>query len=359
MLFGTSRMFTLVIAITMGLMTRQRMSHNNGIAARGTFTVGPDPALPRHSFWEPGKVFPCRIRHAAATFYDDAMSAIRSCSFKLSDEEWDSPFDLELNTGSITLFWNAMSFLKLAKMRKERYGVEYGEYYKNYPVAKDAARRTLRRDPKTFADLTYYNKTPLLWEADDGTRYYAKYRIVPAGEIDAAARGRVEVGSPQWVEPENQRIDPTTNPHTRNYLKEEYQHRVQHRSVRGESVDYRLQVQLREHRDDQDEQVYNCCIDWPTGEFPWRDLGTFRITETLGWADGLRTTFSMSNLPRRLGVLPARSIYDFNSLNYMRKHIDLAKRARLLAYKIKGIPPEIPNDSFRNSSYFIDKSRPR
>jgi hypothetical protein len=64
-------------------------------------------------------------------------------------------------------------------------------------------------------------------------------------------------------------------------------------------------------------------------------------------------------MPKRLGVIPAKSIYDYNSLNYMRKHIDFAKRIRLWAYKVKGLPPEIPDDDFRNSSWFIDTSRPR
>jgi catalase len=358
-LFLMSRLFTFAIALAMGWSTRQRMSHNNGIVARGTFTANPDPAVPPHAMFAPGKSYPCRIRHAAATFYDDAMSTIRSISVKFADSRWESPFDLELNTGSITLFWNAVSFLKLASLRKERYGVEYGEYYKLYPVAKEGARRTLRRDPTSFTNLVYYNKTPLLYVADDGTRYYAKYRVVPFAEDEET--GKVAKHSPQWVEPENQRIDPTITPRSRNYLKEEFAHRVLHQAAIEEPVKYRLQVQLRKHHDDQDPRIFNCCIDWPMPgeqeEFPWHELGVFEITEPLNWEESLKTTFSFKNMPKSLGVIPARSIFDYNSLNYMRKNIDFAKRVRLFAYKVKGLPPEIPDDDWRNASWFIDQSR--
>jgi hypothetical protein len=360
-LFMITRLFTFAIALTMGWKTRQRMSHNNGIVGRGTFRANPDPTLPPHDFFAPGKTFPLRIRHAAATFYDDAMAAIRSISIKLSDERWKSPFDLELNTGEISLFWNTKSFLKLASLRKERYGVEYGEYYKLYPVAKQGARETLRRNPTSFTNLIYYNKTPLLYIADDGQKYYAKYRVIPFKEEQET--GIVEEGSAQWVEPENQRIDPTTNPPPRNYLKEEFQHRVLEQNAMGDPVKYKLQIQLRKHEEGQDPRIFNCCLNWPlpeeNQEFPWKDLGVLEITETLNWEESLKTTFSFNNMPKRLGVIPAKSIYDYNSLNYMRKHIDFAKRIRLWAYKVKGLPPEIPDDDFRNSSWFIDTSRPR
>ena len=356
-LYLTARLFTFAIAMTMGWSTRQRMSHNNGIVGRGMFYIDPDPSLPENDFWVKGDEYPCRIRHAAATFYDDAMAAIRSLSLKLSDERWNSPFDLEMNTGSITLFWNAKSFLKLASLRKERYGVEYGEYYKLYPVAKEGARRTLRRDPSSFTNLIYYNKTPLLYISTDGTKYYAKYRTVPYTKVEET--GKVAIGSPQWVEPENQRIDPTTNPLSRNYLKEEFEHTVRDRNAMGDPVKYQLQVQLRRHYDDQDPKIFNCCIDWPEDEFPWRNVGHFEITETLNWEESLKTTFSFNNMPKSLGVIPSKSVFDYNSLNYMRKHIDFAKKVRLWTYKVKGLPPEIPDDNFRNSSWFVDQSRAR
>lgn len=111
-LYVVARLFGFLIALSMGLKTRERMSHNNGVGAKGTFTFDLDPAIPSHPFLEQGKAISCQVRHGMATFYDDAMATIRSLSLKLSDKPFESPFDMNLNTGSISLFWNAASFLK-------------------------------------------------------------------------------------------------------------------------------------------------------------------------------------------------------------------------------------------------------
>ena len=71
--------FALMLAIFLCLPKRQRMSHNNGIAATGTLRIVDDPRFPGHAFFAPGKVYPCRIRHASVT-----SSASRSVSTSAS-----------------------------------------------------------------------------------------------------------------------------------------------------------------------------------------------------------------------------------------------------------------------------------
>ncbi len=336
--------FVLLIALAMGLRHRQRMSHNNGIAARGRFIADPDQEIPPHRFFAAGNRYPCRIRHASATFYDDAMQCIRSCSVKLADSRWESPFDLELNTGKISLFWNVASFVKLATLRQQQWGVEYENYYKQYPIGKEAAIDNLRRNPDSFAHLRYYNQTPLLWISDDGTRHYAKYRIIPFEDIDETGM----ISGRDVLEPQNQRVIPGET-RTRNYLKEEYEQRVRDDGP----VRYRLQVQTRIAIEDEDPVIFNSSVHWPETEFPFRDLGTIEIIETLDWDESNLTTFSFANLPDGLGIIPSKSIYDFNSLNYMRLKADKAKRARLFAYRLFGMPEEIPDSDNRNSSTIV------
>lgn len=347
-LYFTVKMFGIAIALTLG-KRGQRMSHNNGIAARGIFTFDPDPGIPTHTFIERGKTLPCRIRHAMATFFDDAMPTIRSCSLKLSDEYYDSPFDLQCNTGSVGLFWNIASFIKLATLRRETYGIEYEEYYREYPDGRAGAIAVLRDRPATFAHQTYYNKTPQLFDSSDGKRYYAKYRITPYDPLtveEEKALGIVKgSGTNREMEPQNQRVAPGETL-TRNYLKEEYEHRVRHHGP----VKYRLEIQTRPHIDSQDPIIFNCCRDWPEDEFPWRNLGHFSITETLNWEDSVLTSFSVSNAPKGMGPIPATSIYDYNSLNYMRAHADFAYKMRLFYYRVKGMIPEPPDNDVRNSS---------
>lgn len=343
-LIFTAHAFGLAIALTMGLKTRERMSHNNGIGAKGTFTFDLDPEIPSHPFLEQGKVMPCQVRHAMATFYDDAMSAIRSLSIKLSDHYYKSPFDMNLNTGSISLFWNAASFLKLATMRKQKWGIEYQDYYKKYPIGREGAITTLRRNPTSFANLTYYAKTPFNFVGDDGVQRYAKYRAIP---YDPETKESGMIPERDKLEPENQRIIPGEK-RTRNYLKNEFTKRLQ-----KESVKYWYQIQIRDAEKNQSETIFNCCVDWDEKEFPWLNLGVIELNEIMDWDSSNKIGFGITNMPKGLDCIPAKSIYDYNSLNYMRAKTEIARKARLLGYKIFGKPVEIPENDNRNSSTIV------
>ena len=114
-----AKFFGIMLAIFLCFPKRQRMSHNNGIAAKGTFKVVPDPKFPPHEFFSPNRVFPLRIRHATSTFLDDAINCIRSLSLKLADVQFVIPFDLQMNTGDISLFWSVTSFFKFSALLYE------------------------------------------------------------------------------------------------------------------------------------------------------------------------------------------------------------------------------------------------
>lgn len=343
-LYLTAHAFGLAIALKMGFGTKERMSHNNGIGAKGTFTFDLDPDIPSHPFFEQGKVLPCQVRHAMATFYDDAMAAIRSLSIKLSEHSYKSPFDMNLNTGSISLFWNAASFLKLATMRRQKWGIEYQDYYKKYPIGREGAISTLRRNPTSFSNLTYYAKTPFNFVGDDGVQRYAKYRAIP---YDKDTKESGIIGERDRLEPENQRIIPGET-RTRNYLKNELAERLQ-----KEPVKYWFQIQIRDAKENQSETIFNCCLDWDEKEFPWKNVGVIELKEIMDWDSSNKIGFGVSNMPKGLDCIPAKSIYDYNSLNYMRARTEIARKARLLAYKISGKPAEIPENDNRNSSTIV------
>ena len=63
-----------------------------------------------------------------------------------------------MNTGQTSLFWNAASFLQFAKLRKEKWGIEYVEYYKLYPEGLKGAQWAGRRHATSFHNLHYYSK---------------------------------------------------------------------------------------------------------------------------------------------------------------------------------------------------------
>ena len=60
----TARMFAVGIAVILSFPKRYRMSHNNGIAGRGTVRIVDNPQFPEHDFFTPGKEFGVRVRHA-------------------------------------------------------------------------------------------------------------------------------------------------------------------------------------------------------------------------------------------------------------------------------------------------------
>jgi hypothetical protein len=338
-LWWYSRLFALMIAIFLSFSKRQRMSHNNGIGGQGYLKVVENPEFPAHDFFKPGAIFPVRIRHASATFLDDAMNCIRSISIKFSHNRFKSPFDLEMNTGETSLFWNAVSFLQFGKLRQEKWGVEYVEYNRLYPEGLQGAKNAVRRHPTSFHNLHYYSKTPLLFIGVDKIKRYAKYRIIPANNEKETG---IEHNLVDW-DVSNQRVL-ANDTRGRNWLKYEYDARV-----KKQGASYRLQIQTRRASDDEDPEIFNNMRPWDENIFPWHDVAQFTIDKILDWRESTLTAFSLNNLPKSLGVIPAKSIYDYNSLNYMRKHSEIARHARVLALKIFGMVPPIPDNDNRNA----------
>ena len=330
----------LALAIMMGLMHRERMSHNNGIAGAGRVRIVDNPTFPPHDFFTAGREFPVRIRHATATFYDDAMNGIRSMSVKFSDHHFDSPFDLEMNTGATSLFWSAASFMQFARFRKQQYGVEYRNYYRKYPDGLKGAEIALRRNPTSFHNLRFYCKTPFLFVGSDGVKRYAKYRARPH---DNQPETGINKDPSEW-DTCNQRILPHET-RSRNYLKDEYADRVKANGAR-----YVMEIQVREAAVDEDPEIFNNMVAWDESDYPWHPLAEITIDRVLDWTSSNLTSFSLNNMPASLGMIPAESIYDYNSLNYLRAHSEIARKARIFAYKLFGGPEPIPDNDNRNSS---------
>jgi arachidonate 5-lipoxygenase len=335
-----AKMFGLMLALFLSFPKRQRMSHNNGIGATGSLRIVDDPQFPAHVFFQPGKVYPARIRHASATFLDDAMNCIRSISIKFSHHHWDSPFDIEMNSGVVSLFWSAVSFLKFGKLRQEKWGVEYKDYNRRYPDGLAGSQAAGRRHVSSFHNVHYYCKTPFLYLGTDGIKRYAKYRVLP---FDPEPETGTETNPSDWDQC-NQRILPHET-RGRNWLKYEYMDRVVRQGAK-----YRLQIQTKQAQDDEDPEVFNNMVVWDEQSHPWHDLAVIDINQALDWKESTLTSISVYNMPKTLGVLPADSIYDYNSLNYLRAHSEIARKARLLSYKVWGIPPAIPDNDNRNVS---------
>src|SRR5690242_16049398 len=89
---ATAGMVALICADS--FFNRKRMSHMQGVLARGRVRVVDQPTFPDHDFFRPGREFPCRLRHASAAFEDEALLSVRAASLKFADSDFAGPFDL-------------------------------------------------------------------------------------------------------------------------------------------------------------------------------------------------------------------------------------------------------------------------
>lgn len=325
--------FAWLLVVVSSLFMRRRMSHNCGVVAAGKLRFAPDPRIPPHDFLEPGRELRCRLRHAPVSYDDDTIIQVRAASLKLADASFESPLDLEMNTGRTSLFWTARNFLEFASLNKQIDGLAYRPYYQKYPQGLAAAKDGIRKDPSSFAELHYHSQVAQYFVGKDGVTRYVKFRLIPFDDVPETGLIPPEQLEDLWVEVR----DPgeTRSP---SYLKKEYGERV----ARG-PVKYRLQLQLHTPGPDDDPEILNCNVEWDPATHPYLDVAVVEIDRVLSWKDECRMIFSLRNGPPSLGLIPATSIDDYNSINYMRAKADIAKRARLFAYEaFDAMPPPPP-----------------
>ena len=323
---------TLVTMLSIhSLRSRKRMSHENGLCARGSLRILDQLDLPEHAFFTPGKQLRCRLRHSSVSFEDDASLVVRSASLKFADSNYEAPLDIEMNTGEISLFSTAWQFTQFLVSTIRGRGKHFAHYFERNPHGLDASHLGVRRNPKSFADLRYYSEAVFRFEALDGTVYACRYRLVPGEPV-------VESGIPSDADldciwEQDPLPDEDLGP---NYLKREYRARV----LRG-PVRYQLQIQLYPLSDITHDEAFNASAAWDEREVPWRPLAEVCIDETMRRPEGNLVRFSIGHQPRGLGLFRARSPFDYHSLNHLRAASSWAKRARVASYALHGMPDPI------------------
>lgn len=313
---------------------RERMSHDNGLTARGRIRITDKPEFPEHDFFQPGRQFECRLRHASVSYADDTIIQVRGASLKFADSDYASPLDLELNTGTISLFWTARNFVEFARHKTPRIDeLAYSTYYDKYPRGLLAGADGIRKDPSSFAQLYYHSQCALRFVGRDGVTRYAKYRLVPGNRGPETGLMREEALRHRWREA----VAPgeTRSPH---YLKEEFAERLQ-----AGPVTYHLQIQLHTPQPGESEEILNCNVVWDEATHPHLELATVELDVLLPYEQNELMHFSMANAPPSLGVLPSESIDDYNSINYMRARSDSARRARVLLNRLLGPRKILPD----------------
>lgn len=330
------KLFILLVAMGCGSRGR-RMSHNQGMAGRGKLRIVDNPAFPETEFFEPGKEFPCRIRHGCVSFLDDTVNEVRSGSVKFADSDWPSPFDIQMNTGHHCFFWTARTFLEFAFWRHRKGTVQYEKYYRTYGWGRRSAASAFRRAPHSYATMYYHSHTPFAWIAKDGKTRYVRFRLIPGDrspELDAPTLEYVDdcEKDPAMASVlAQQKCLPADEPKSVNYLNHEWSERLKQGPIR-----YLLQIQLHEAKPDDPPEVLNALLPWDETTHPHMDLATIEIVAELPYDERQRMAFDVTHHPKTIGILPAKSLDDFNSLNYMRKQSGLAIHARRLFQRLFG-----------------------
>lgn len=330
--------FITVLITANSYFKRVRMSHENGITCRGRIRVVANPTFPEHDLFVAGREFGCRVRHAAASWTDDAKLVVRSASVKFADDRFDSPFDVMMNSGDVPLFWSARTFWGFMKGTMAGRGKGWVPYLRSHPQAMVGGADSVRRDPETFAKMVYNTKTCLGFVGTDKVYRYVRYRLRPA-DFDGLETGLPDAQDRETPWLQNPYPDETRN---RNYLKDELTRRLDDEDT---PVEYMLQIQLRQRPSTKGPEP-----EWVTSEYPWdetahpwHDLAHVTLTEALDYEEAMMTWFDMANHPVSLPVPMGVSIDDPHSLNNLRVASIWARKARLLSYKHRGMPKKFPD----------------
>ncbi len=317
-----------------------RSFHKLATTLAGRLEVVADPALPPHAFFAAGRKLPVLVRHSNGVQDDDAGIDNRGATVRVLDparpEALDAPcLDLLLTTGRCFM---------------QRTASEFARWMAATPEAREAwAVREPRlgevawemfRTATSYASLHYYSKVASHYLAADGTRHYARFRLVPAAKTP-------EHG---FVESDGRALPPEVMPRAagdtrpRDFLHTELRARV---SAGG--VDYVLQAQVRPASGQQaaDEDALDCTRPWPEDAHPWHDVARLHLERVLDPATIEPLSFNPANAPADLAMPLSPSPDTSASLNHLRSIVyDMSAAAR----RRQPLPPALQSVVERGSA---------
>jgi arachidonate 5-lipoxygenase len=317
-------------------VSKQRMSHENGITCRGSLRVVDHPEYPAHEFFVAGREFPCRVRHGAASWLDDAKLVVRSASIKFADARGESPLDMLMNTGDAPLFWNVRNFFSFMRGTMAGRGKDWLPDLRKNPQALVGGTVSVRRNPESFSGMLYNSQACFGFVGLDGIYRYARYRIQPLN-YDGHEMGKPS--DEDLAHPWLQNPLPTET-RNRNYLKDELLTRL---NVDHRPVTYAFQVQLRDRPAVGEPDWVSSAFPWDETIHPYRDVAVVTLTEALDDLEAKMTWFDLANHPASLPIPLGRSIDDPHSMNDIRLAGKWARRTRFLSYRLRGMPGPIPD----------------
>lgn len=310
--------FRLLKARTMfgfkALATGRRATHMSGVGGRGNVKIVDSPTFPEHEFFQAGQKFPCRIRHANASFYDDASIQVRGFSIKFADSPFRSPLDIIMNSGATAAFWSFGSFMAFVEGRMDCTEHKWdGQkvFMHKLPLAYVGTIESVRVSPTSWDDVTYYSKIAFPFHAKDGKVRYCKYRAIKKDLKSESGLVPDDIQRQPWVQ-----CRPEGNDRPRSYLADEYRQRLA-----NQPIEYDLQIQIREWHSDNTAEFFNPSRYWDESQYPWQDLATVSVESALNDSETASMGMWLGHQPASLGLTNADSFADYRSLAWARAKI--------------------------------------
>lgn len=296
-----------------------RATHTYGITARGRLTMLSNPDVPKHKFFSPNHSYPVLARHANIKGKpDDAIRDGRGLTLRLLNGEADAATDsLDLNDGILDVLTstgpsffinNAVDFGRW--VRSDMAGKT--EMMKDLPKMKPIVEEILR-NPDSFTKLHYYSEPSYYFVAENGKRFYMRYRIINADR--SADTGFIP--SEEFKFPQDYIDRPASDKRSKTYLQDDFRDRVNSPS----GVVYLMQVQLRRASSTntkRNNKKMDCTIPWDESKHPLRDVALIHLDEIVPTEKVEPLSFSPFNAPPELGLVLAEKATDTASINHLR-----------------------------------------
>lgn len=319
------------------ILSGRRATHLAGVAARGSFTVLPLPAegerRPEHEFFAPGKTFPAVVRFAGATWRDQAALDVRGCALRLALPGELSPFDMGLNTGSVSAASHLVGFALLVFSKWLPKAAMRPQLKKSWRT-REVAIIGLRRAPECYSTLHYYSQTVRIWVDPHDVRWLVRYRFVPEDPT-----------APETGLPDQRDIDALWERARRPEEKRPTDYLSQELCVRLEgprSLRFRFQGQFHKPGLGDGTAWYNAGVEWPEDTHPWRDIAIVELDTPLEEDETELLEFNAGNHPGSLGVPMAPSAWDYRSLaDSERRIIQRLQALRRWRYGAFGLPKRL------------------
>lgn len=314
-----------------------RATHTTGVSATGRLRIVADADVPPHPLLQRGAEYAVALRHASFKgFADDAVRDGRSASLRILADDArgddgqlrleDGALDLILSTGDTFVLRDAQIFHRWFFADLEQRAEILTWYDAFRPSFADFVR-----SPDSFLDLDYYSQITYHFDAADGRRFLARWRLTaPGARPDGGKVDPSELVLPLDYVPRKDGDARSTT-----YLRDDFRRRV-----REGGVDYRLQVQLRPLPADPAARraAADTTAAWPEDQFPHRDVAAIHLDAVLPEDAAARLALNVGRMPRGLELLRADDADDPAAIGHLRV---IAYQASAAVRQGRPLPPRL------------------